>query len=76
MGLMGNAEQGTITNVAFASGNTMVVTIQNTGQSLMNFTSAYVNGAVATSTQHLAPKELQKAHLRPTVYVATYAKRH
>ncbi len=35
IGLMGNAEQGTITNVAFSGGNTIAVTVQNTGQSLM-----------------------------------------
>jgi flagellin-like protein len=50
MGLMGNAEQGAITNVAFSTGNThMLVTVQNTGSSLMNFTAAYVNGAAITT---------------------------
>ncbi len=50
VGLMGNAEQGTITNVNFATGSTIVVTVQNTGNSLMNFTAAYVNGATTAPT--------------------------
>jgi archaeal type IV pilus assembly protein PilA len=51
IGMMGQAEQGSITNVYFtgASNNQIVVTISNTGQSTMNFTSAYVSGVVVTS---------------------------
>jgi flagellin-like protein len=72
MGLMGNAEQGTITNVAFSGGSTMVVTIQNTGQTLMNFTSAYVNGAVATSTPALNTQGIAKGASATYSLSATY----
>jgi archaeal type IV pilus assembly protein PilA len=51
IGMMGNAEQGSVTNVYFASTTpqTIAVTISNSGASNMNFTAAYVNGqAVAT----------------------------
>ncbi len=42
-GLMGNAEQGSITNVEYA-GDSIVVTVQNTGKSQMTLNAAYING--------------------------------
>ena len=48
IGMMGNAEQGTVTNVYFSGGNTEAVTISNTGSATMNFTSAYINGVALT----------------------------
>jgi archaeal type IV pilus assembly protein PilA len=72
VGLMGNAEQGTITNVAFSGGNTMAVTIQNTGQSLMNFTAAYVNGATSTPTPAFATQGIAKGASQTYSLSATY----
>ncbi len=47
IGMMGQAEQGSITNVAFTgNGATIVATVSNTGQTTMNFTNVYVNGIV------------------------------
>jgi flagellin-like protein len=48
-GLMGNAEQGTITNIAFSDPNqeTLIVTVQNTGNSQITIKDAYVNTAIA-----------------------------
>ena len=50
IGLMGNAEQATITNLGFASGDTIVVAIGNTGNSQVTITNAYVNTAVVGTT--------------------------
>lgn len=52
VGLMGNSEQATITNVDLStvgSAGTLVATIQNTGNSPVTITSAYVNGAGISS---------------------------
>jgi archaeal type IV pilus assembly protein PilA len=46
IGMMGQAEQGSITNVAFTGTNTVIATVSNTGQANMNFTNVYVNGIV------------------------------
>ena len=49
IGMMGNAEQATVSNVYFNPGGTQItVTISNTGAGTMNFTAAYVNGLNAT----------------------------
>ncbi|MGD6852404.1 MAG: archaellin/type IV pilin N-terminal domain-containing protein, partial [Candidatus Bathyarchaeia archaeon] len=45
IGLMGSAEQVSITNVAFTgSNNTISVMVQNSGGTASNITSAFVNG--------------------------------
>jgi archaeal type IV pilus assembly protein PilA len=46
IGLMGNAEQATITNLDFSGAATgdIAVTIQNTGNSEVILTNAYING--------------------------------
>jgi archaeal type IV pilus assembly protein PilA len=54
IGMMGNAEQGTITNVYFSGGNTIAVTVSNTGSANMNFTAAYINGQALTPAPTLA----------------------
>ena len=49
IGLMGNAEQATITNLDFstaATGN-VIVTVQNTGNAEVTLTTAYINGKVS-----------------------------
>lgn len=49
IGLMGSAEQVSITNVAFTgSNNTISVMVQNSGGTASNITSAFVNGVAAT----------------------------
>ena len=52
IGLMSNAEQGTITNLQFNSAdNSITATVQNTGDvSITITTSAFVNGNSATIT--------------------------
>jgi flagellin-like protein len=50
IGMMGNAEQATISNVYFSGGNTIAVTISNTGSATMNFTAAYISGVALTPT--------------------------
>ncbi len=50
IGLMGNAEQASIANIAFTAPRTINVLIQNSGSTTVNITQAYVNGAGATIT--------------------------
>jgi archaeal type IV pilus assembly protein PilA len=49
IGLMGNAEQASIANIAFGT-NQIDVLVQNSGSTTVNITQAYVNGAGATIT--------------------------
>ena len=44
IGLMGNAEQASIANIAFPSETTIDVLLQNSGSTTVNITQAYVNG--------------------------------
>ncbi len=46
IGLMGNAEQATITNIDFTGAATgqITVTVQNTGNAQITLTNAYING--------------------------------
>jgi archaeal type IV pilus assembly protein PilA len=46
IGLMGNAEQATVTNIDFSGASTgaITVTVQNTGNSEITLTNAYING--------------------------------
>jgi archaeal type IV pilus assembly protein PilA len=48
IGLMGNAEQASIANVAFPSGTKIDVLVQNSGSTTVNITQAYINGFSAT----------------------------
>jgi hypothetical protein len=48
IGFMGNAEQASITNVAWASDSSVVCTIQNTGGSSVTISSATIDGNAAT----------------------------
>jgi archaeal type IV pilus assembly protein PilA len=50
IGLMGNAEQASIANIAFTAPQTINVLVQNSGSTTVNITQAYVNGAGATIT--------------------------
>jgi hypothetical protein len=50
IGLMGNAEQATITNLNFSTANHIVVTVENTGKTQVTITTAYVNARTTTST--------------------------
>ena len=50
IGLMGNAEQASIANIAFVGTNTIDVMVQNSGSTTVNITQAYVNGVGATIT--------------------------
>lgn len=50
LGMMGNAERGSITNIYFNPGNAqMTVTISDSGTTNINFTAAYVNGQAITT---------------------------
>lgn len=49
IGLMGNAEQVSITNIAFnGTSSTISVMVQNSAGATSNITTAFVNGATAT----------------------------
>jgi flagellin-like protein len=55
IGLMGNAEQSSIANIAFVPGtspnpDTIVVLLQNSGSTTVNITQAYINGVSVTMT--------------------------
>ncbi len=53
IGLMGSAEQVSVTNVAFVSGTTddqLVVTVTNSGSTLITISQAYINGAAIDQT--------------------------
>jgi flagellin-like protein len=50
IGLMGNAEQASIANIAFTGTNNIDVLVQNSGTTTVNITQAYVNGVGATIT--------------------------
>jgi len=45
IGLMGNAEQATITNIQFSGTPNLVATVQNTGKSPVTINWGYVNNA-------------------------------
>ena len=48
IGLMGSAEQVSITNVAFPDANTIQVLVQNAGGTQGTINSAFINGIAAT----------------------------
>jgi flagellin-like protein len=52
IGLMGNAEQASIANIAFIDGtpDTIQALVQNSGTTTVNITQAYVNGVAVTMT--------------------------
>ena len=57
IGLMGNAEQATITNIALTNGSTAAtLAIQNTGNAAVNITAAYINGITVNPTVTLPIK--------------------
>jgi len=62
IGLMGNAEQASIANIAFVDGSpdTINVLVQNSGTTTVNITQAYVNGVAVTMTP-LAPSVAKSA---------------
>jgi flagellin-like protein len=60
IGLMGNAEQASIANIAFTGTNNIDVMVQNSGSTTVNITQAYVNGAGATIT-NTAPWSVAKS---------------
>ncbi len=48
IGLMGSAEQISITNVAFPNANTVQILVQNAGGTQGTINSAFINGVAAT----------------------------
>ena len=50
IGLMGNAEQASIANIAFVGTNQIDVLVQNSGSTTVNITQVFVNGVSATIT--------------------------
>lgn len=57
IGLMGNAEQAKITSDVLTNGSpsTVAVTVQNTGSSTVDISSATVDGNAATMAKYLLP---------------------
>jgi archaeal type IV pilus assembly protein PilA len=64
IGLMGNAEQATITNIGFQTyGNgtqSLVVTVSNTGNAPITVTNAYINTIAIISSNPAMPNEILK----------------
>ena len=50
IGLMGSAEQVSITNVAMPDANTISVMVQNAGGTQASITNAFINGVACTAT--------------------------
>ena len=50
IGLMGNAEQATITNLGFGTSGHIIATVQNTGNSVIQLKNVYVNTADVSGT--------------------------
>jgi flagellin-like protein len=48
LGFMGNAEQASITNMAYVSNSTVSVTVQNSGSATATISSATIDGNAAT----------------------------
>ena len=77
IGLMGNAEQATITNIGFSTfeGNgtdCLVVTVSNTGNSPISITNAYVNTVSILGTDPVLPNEIAKETSENIVLNAAY----
>jgi flagellin-like protein len=49
IGLMGSAEQVSITNVAFSNGNTIQVMVMNAGGTDSSINNAFINGVATTA---------------------------
>ena len=61
IGLMGNAEQASIANIAFIGTNQIDVLVQNSGSTTENITQAFVNGVGATVTTTAGPLSVDKS---------------
>ena len=55
IGLMGNAEQASIANVAFIAPSTVQVLVQNSGSTTVNITQAYINGVAVAVMSPTSP---------------------
>ena len=69
IGLMGNAEQVSITNVA-ADANTIQVMVQNAGGTQSSITNAFINGA---ATSVFAPVPVAKSNSTTIVFQVSNA---
>ena len=72
VGMMGNAQQGSITNVYFNGGNSVAVTISNTGQAQMNFTAAYFNGLVVNPAPAFINQGIAKGGVQTYTFTTPY----
>jgi flagellin-like protein len=76
IGLMGNAEQATITNIGFSTFTNdtecLVVTVSNTGNSPISITNAYVNTVSILGTDPVLPNEIAKEASENIVLNAEY----
>jgi archaeal type IV pilus assembly protein PilA len=70
VGLMGNAEQATITNLAFVSSTQINATIQNTGNGQITISQVYVTGTGVTGAAIPANTIVQKGS-SPTIVPIT-----
>ena len=74
--LMGTAEQGVITNLEFTSGgtgaeDTVVATVQNTGDIAITITGGFVNGKAGTLANDVQIAKGAKADVTLTIDEAT-----
>jgi flagellin-like protein len=74
IGLMGNAEQATITNLGFAdvataAGDTITVSIQNTGNSPLTINQVLLNTQVPTLTGNPLPLDIAAKSLDSTIVI-------
>jgi flagellin-like protein len=74
IGLMGNAEQSSIANIAFVTGSPDVINVlvQNSGSTTVNITQAFVNG-VAVDMSPLSPSIAKSASGTITLSLPTNA---
>jgi archaeal type IV pilus assembly protein PilA len=75
IGLMGNAEQATITNLGFtdsgtALGDTITVSIQNTGDAPVEITQVLLNTNVPSITGATLPVKIEKGALDSTIVIS------
>jgi flagellin-like protein len=60
IGLMGNAEQVSITNYSFSASDTLVLSVRNTGTANVTISQATIDGAVASITETDADLNIEK----------------
>ena len=75
LGLMGNAEQATITNLGFSNvagvgADTITVTVQNTGNAPITVTQVLLNTQIPTLQAAVLPLDLAKGATDSTIIIS------